>query len=50
MSGGTQSCGTVTIDGKTSFTFTASTTQFPNFNSTLSKTYVDDDTWMLTHK
>ncbi len=42
--------GEVIIDGVTGFTFTTSTDQFEHFNSTLSKTYSDDDTWTLTHK
>ena len=48
--GGTQSCGTITIDGTTSFEFTTSTTQFVHFNSTLSTTTNENDTWTLTHK
>lgn len=40
-------CGTVTIDGTTTFTFTTSTTQFKHFNSTLS---ADGNTWTLTKK
>ena len=43
-------CGTVTIDGTTSFSFTTSTTQFSHFNSALSTTTNENDTWTLTHK
>ena len=45
-----QTCGTITIDGTTSFTFTTSTDQFEHFNSTLSTTTSENDTWKLTHK
>ena len=40
----------VTIDGKTSFSFATSTTQFPDLDSTLSTTTDYNDTWTLTHK
>ena len=40
----------VTIDGKTSFSFATSTTQFSNLDSTLSTTTDYNDTWTLTHK
>lgn len=43
-------CGAVTIDGTTSFSFTTSTTQFSHFNSALSTTTNENDTWTLTHK
>ena len=39
-----------TVDGETWFTFTSSTTQFPNLNSTVSTTVETDDTWTLTQK